>query len=461
MTLPPNLLHAIAHLGGGRVVLVIGAGASVELPTNLPASRECSVEAHRSLVADGVIADGDCQDSEDLSCVADAVLDVTGKQGELVERLPLEKFRHAEPNQGHLIAAALLRERAVGCVMTLNFDLAMSAALTAVGAREDVGVVSGPNEHHRLAGVNLIYLHRNVVADPESLILRTAELENEWRNRWEEVIAHRVIGGPVTVFAGLGTPAGVLVETTVRIRQAIPHAAHIYQVDPADRGQSAFFARLDLPDDAYLQMGWCAFMEELATRVVEEHRAELYRACQALISDEGWNDPDPAVLCGRLAALGLLGLGRVRARWILDTTVYVPRHLVTVDWIGDLLLAIGVIEQSTGAHAVFEEDGVVELRRDDQTLSSLIVASGKGVRRWLALEAEIGQHSFRRRNRSRQPRFALVGAVQGVRPDQIAPPSNIALGDERESILSGGGVSQLVSVEELRASPDLARRLVA
>lgn len=461
MTLPSDLLHAVAHSGGGRVVLVIGAGASFELPTRVPLSRECSVEVHRKLVEDGVLADADCHDTEDLSCVADTVSSVTGGQRELVERLPLDKFRNAEPNQGHLIAAALLRERAVACVMTLNFDLGMSTALTQVGAREDVGVVSGPNEHHRLAGVNLIYLHRNVNAAPESWILRADALENEWRDQWEDVIAHRVIGGPVTVFAGLGTPAGVLVETTVRIRRAIPDGARVFQVDPDEREQSAFFIRLDLPDEAYLRMGWCDFMSQLGARVVEEHRAELYSACQQLIATEGWNDDDPAGLCQRLADLGLLGLGRLRARWILDTSSYAPRDLVTVDWIADLLLAVGLIEQSAGAHSVFEEDGVVELRRDDRVLGSVILASGKGVRRWLALEVEIGQHSYRRRMRNPQPHFALVGAIQGERPEQIAPPSNVAVGDEPGSIVSGDNAFQLISVEELRAAPALAERMVA
>lgn len=193
MTLPADLLHAVAHDGGGRVVLVVGAGASFEPPTGLPLSRPISVEAHRQLVADGVLSEGQCTDPENLSCLADAVVDATGDQSALVERLPILSFRAAEPNEGYLIAAALLREQAVACVMTLNFDLGMSAALTRLGAHDDVGVVSGPEEHHRLGTVNLIYLHRNVNANPEAWILRTSALADDWRDRWEAVIAHRVI----------------------------------------------------------------------------------------------------------------------------------------------------------------------------------------------------------------------------------------------------------------------------
>ena len=40
MSLPPDLLNAISKSEGGQVVLIVGAGCSKELPTNLPLSRE-------------------------------------------------------------------------------------------------------------------------------------------------------------------------------------------------------------------------------------------------------------------------------------------------------------------------------------------------------------------------------------------------------------------------------------
>ncbi len=67
MPLPAVLLGAIAHEEGGRVVLVIGAGCSIEAPTDLPLARTCAEEAHRRLVADGVIGADDCPHPEDLS----------------------------------------------------------------------------------------------------------------------------------------------------------------------------------------------------------------------------------------------------------------------------------------------------------------------------------------------------------------------------------------------------------
>ncbi len=460
MTLPPELLHAIAHEGGGKVVLVLGAGASFETPTGLPLSRDCSVEANRRLVADGVLAADACADPEDLSSLADAVFAATGNQAALVERLPISAFRSAEPNEGYLIAACLLREQAVTCVMTLNFDLGMSAALTQLGAT-DVSVVCGPDEHHRLGTLNVIYLHRNVNAPAEAWILRTAALDTEWRDRWEQVVVQRVVGSPVTVFAGLGTPAAVLVKTATRVRNALPDATDVYLVDPGEREQSVFFEKLALADDAYLQIGWCDFARALAERVLEEHRAELEQACRALITSESWLDDDPAELCRRVAGLGLVGLGELRARWTLDPAPYTPRRSMNTGWLADLLLAIGVLEGAADARAVFDRDGVVELRRDDRHLASMIVASGRGTKRWLALEAEIGQHAHRVRPREQPPRFALVSGVVGERPAAVAPPANIATGDEEATIIGTIGAPELVSAEELRATPGIALRMAA
>jgi len=89
-----------------------------------------------------------------------------------------------------------LRERAVGAVMTLNFDLAMSHALAQLGAGDDVGTVRGPAD---LAGqrlVNLVYLHRNVDADPEQWVLRSAVLAGDWKGQWEELITTTVLASP-------------------------------------------------------------------------------------------------------------------------------------------------------------------------------------------------------------------------------------------------------------------------
>ena len=73
MTLPSGLLAAISNAGGGQVALVIGAECSIEAPTSLPLAGQCSEDAHRKLVDNEVLDDGDCAEPWDLSALADLV----------------------------------------------------------------------------------------------------------------------------------------------------------------------------------------------------------------------------------------------------------------------------------------------------------------------------------------------------------------------------------------------------
>jgi hypothetical protein len=240
--LPTPLLTAISADHGGQVVLVLGAGCSKESPTSLPLARECAEEAHRRLVADGVLAAGDCTDPTDLSLLAERVFEKTGSQAALVERMSPMKFRQALVNEGYRMTAALLREHAIAAVLTLNFDLAIFHAISSVGGATDVAVILGPEDHAHLQLINVVYIHRSAKADPDQWILRTSEIEEGWHGRWEQVVAQRFLANPVTVFVGLGSPARVLIETAGLIRHAIPEGANIYQVDVVNRIDSAFFA---------------------------------------------------------------------------------------------------------------------------------------------------------------------------------------------------------------------------
>jgi hypothetical protein len=253
MPLPPTLLQAISAQNGGQVVLILGAGCSVEAPTSLPLSRECSREAYRKLVNDGILEENECANPDDLSALADTVWAKTGSQNELVTRLPKSDFLLAKPNEGYLLAAALVREQAIIAVLTLNFDLAATHALVEVGGRE-VTVLNGPGAG--MAGVtNLIYLHRNANSQHDEWILRTSALEAAWQGQWEEIIAQRVMAASVSVFAGLGSPAGVLVASVRRIRASnVNSTAYVVGRGPA--AQSRFLQQLGLPDEAYIQSPW-------------------------------------------------------------------------------------------------------------------------------------------------------------------------------------------------------------
>jgi len=258
MPLPADLLEAISSTGGGRVALVIGAGCSSEEPTGLPLSREVSREIHRMLVAGGILDHGECADPDDLSVVTDAVFNKTHSQREVVERfLGRYDLKVATSNRGYKIAAALLCEGVIATVVTLNFDLALSTALAELGAGGVVAVVERPEDLPRQRAINVYYLHRNAnAADPELWVLRTASLTTEWRDCWEAIIATRVLAAPVVVFAGLGTPVSVLVESTKLLRRALPDTTSLYQADPGEREHSRFAAELEIDAVNYIQLGW-------------------------------------------------------------------------------------------------------------------------------------------------------------------------------------------------------------
>lgn len=236
--LPPELLHAVAERAG-RIALVVGAGCSLEQPTGLELATKYSLDVHRQLVQDGLLIEGECEHPEDLSLLTSTVWERHGNQSLVVERLPRNELRQAQPNDGYLIAAALLREGAVSAVLSLNFDLAMTASLGRVSAKE-VDVVAGPAAIGQLGAATVIYLHRNVdELNADRWILRVEALEEEWQGGWEEIIAQRVMSCPVVVFAGLGSPAAVLTETVARVRKAVGAEHYAFVVDPAEETEYA------------------------------------------------------------------------------------------------------------------------------------------------------------------------------------------------------------------------------
>lgn len=209
--------------------------------------------------------------------------------------------------------------------MTLNFDVAASSALASLGAGAVVSTVRGPDDYQRLGARNLVYLHRDINSAPDDLILRADALDEAWRDHWEEVVARRVLAGPVTVFVGLGSPAAILIETTRRILDAVGRfGASAYVVGPDDRNESTFFAELGLDPDQYIQLGWGDFMGRLAARLAGEHLAKLVLSCDQLSDDRGLPREDVANVCERLSQLGLVRQGRLRAHWLLESRPYVP-----------------------------------------------------------------------------------------------------------------------------------------
>jgi hypothetical protein len=347
-------------------------------------------------------------------------------------------------------------------VVTLNFDLALSNGLTDVGPTE-VAIISGPHDHSRLATTNAVYLHGNVESDPESWILRTATLVVNPTSDWIRMIVARVCSGPVTVFVGLGNPAGVFVES-VRIIATMVRAvpgARLYQVGPGHFGSSPFTAVLEATQNEYIRMEWGEFMGALAARLVLEQRRELHEVCNRLTDANGWPPENSLDLCERITRLGLLRFGVLRARWLLDSRGYKPWRQTEKDWVADVILVIGLIERTTGVQAQFEETGVVRFCRGSATVVVAIVAHGRGSERWLSLEQRI--HRLRRNLSylSPGPQIGLVGGIAGGPQHASAPPVDIVTGGEPDSIVTIEREFLIVTTDEIRADPQIWIRMTS
>lgn len=455
--LPSELLRAISRPGGGNVVFVLGAGCSVESPTNLKTARSLAADCHRQLVLNGVLEDGEVEDPWDLSAVADAVFQKMQSQREVVLQFPPDDFRVAQPNSGYLAMAALLLEGAIADVMTLNFDRAAITALAQLGAGSDVTTLRGPTDHSQLGQRNLIYLHGDIESDADEIILREAQLDG-WKGRWQEVVATRVLASPVVVFVGVGTASSLLVETTTRIHGALNTGARAYITDPLPHEDSGLAEALDVPKANYLCMAWGELMDALGERVLEEHRTAIRKACDAVMSERGGDEEDVEDLCARLAALGLLALGRLRAAWMLDDRSYLAfGSMGSPRYFANLVVGIGMLERVSDCVAEFSDEGVVEFRKGSRVTSTLVGFGGGALNR-AAVEVKLRRRSDAMKHVPSQPSIGLIAAVEPS-ATSIATPSDIAIGDQHDDLVRGPAAFRVVGFEELRGNTALVREI--
>jgi len=461
MILPAELLQAVSASGGGKIALVVGAGCSFEAPTAIPLAEICSQECHDRLVANGVLLKGDCAIPSNLSSLADAVVEKTGKQRPLVEQLLQHyELKAASPNEGHLLAAALLREGAIASVVTLNFDLALSTAIGQLGVGDAVGIIDGPDDLQNQKGINLYYLHRNAnEADLEAWILRSDAIKSEWKGKWQDVVAARVLAAPIVVFVGLGSPAHVLIESTKLIQKAIPDGSKAFQVDPGRPEESEFFKELALDPAAFVQGTWCDFMTALSDRLVVEHAAHLKAAADTIAQRDGLPLENLTALLNRLKDVGLLNVGRLRASWLLQDKDYFPEDSLSRELIADLLLAISYIARKTDTTALLFGNGIVEFKRGDRTVAAHLLASGCGSRSRTTVETMLLSRRSRFRELSSQPSGAIIAGTRDTGAVPITPPTSVLIGDTPKSIVFGSSTLPVFSVEFLRTNPSRCKEV--
>lgn len=483
--LPPDLRSDLTDPQGRKVTLVIGAGCSFESPTNLPLSKDVSRNAHQQLLDDDVLQEP-CENPEDLSEVADAVFEARGEQKPLVDRMGIHRFTGVDPNSGHKIAAALLREGCIASVITLNYDDAMTQAMGYVGGREEINEIGDPRAHNEMGPTNLVYLHRKADAHPEDLVMRTEVLETEWEENWEEMIVQSQLIRPSSVFAGLGSPAAVLTESIQRLRGAEGTDPTFYQVDSADyewendageTERSPFTEALDIPEDQYIQMGWCDFMKAVGERVRKQQLHDLCEACVEVASEEEqelfetFDDDTQDELRNRIRSLldpdshpyRFLEMGELRARWFLETGKNYACHFRedVPTWIAQLLLAVDyILRRYEFEDVVFlPRDGCVKFRHSDgrEIISHLV--HGRSQMSWEKLQHQLPSKTSIRRERTTQPTCILAEGLRGSpkdysTPQDIIEPETDVEGEEETSILESNPSMTRVEAYHLHQKTD-------
>lgn len=452
LSLPGDLLQAAAQCTG-RITIVVGAGCSLESPTRLKLGWEYSQRAFDQLVADNELGADECPNPTDLSALASAVMARHETQQPLVSRFPLDDFRFAKANSGYLLAAALMAEGAVAYVATLNFDLALSNAITEI--RPDaVKEVAGPETLWNFGSQAIIYLHRNVnEPNTDRWILRSEAIQTEWETGWEAVVAGRLAASPVVVFAGLGSPAAALTETLKRVRALVPDATHAFVVDPAE--STPFSEALNLDEANHIRAGWGDFMAALAKRVVVEFVLRLRDSCVEVAKEHGCSELDEGLdrVLDELPALGLLDLGSVRSKWLGKESAYERDDPANRPHLADLSLGVAQLAQPEGTDVMVHRSGVVTVKRGDRPARSIFPISGCGQHHWATLDPFLSSCAT---DVVPAPDVVLAAAFRGTRQDKLAPPIDITGEVSSESVAGAGPVPMLIDLDELRADPDLA-----
>ncbi len=468
MSIPSELLRAVCDPSGGKIVLVTGAGVSVEPPTEIPVASRCSEEAHRQLVLDGIIEEGACPDPKDLSVLADVVMRTTNSQRELAIRLPHEAMRNASPNEGHLIAIALMVEGAVSNIVTLNYDLAFSHAISELQVKNGIADIRGPENHAQLGQKNLIYLHRSADSDMETWVLTTYSLEEQWKDKWEELMIRFATASPVIIFAGLGSSCGVLRYSSKKLRDAIGERSRAFLVTRSNPAGSRFAFEIQIQSQDCIQCGWVDFMRTLAQRFLENVAIRINSTATQLSTLGGWLDStgspreDIAQVLQRAKAMGLLAFSVIRARWQLRNDAYRPIDQREVDSLADVFVAIRLIETVANAHAQFLDCGRVRFTTVAGKAVDITIVCGNGTLRWGSVEPEIKKHErYLRRPRPSSPAGRILALqIIGTRTTAIAPPPTIIDARPNGDLVIGGESIQLWGADQIRENPLLVGDLL-
>lgn len=395
-------------------------------PTNKLLASEYARNAYHRLVELNVIEEGCCNPG-DLGALADAVFQSKGSQEPLVNILR-PQLDQAPPNAGHKIVAALMAERIVSLVLTVNFDRALDYAIVSV-APGAATISHSIADHAGRGRYGLIYLHSDVEAPADAWILRTSQIDGEWRESWQQHVVTELAQIPHVLFAGVGSPTPVITETLSLVRGAIPQGVTTYQVDAVERERNGIAQALNIPDGNYVQSRWATFMERVGIFAAKEFTRKISERYPHFCEENGLDADDPVHVLQSLPE-GILEFGQLLAAWFLDCNDYKPFSTTDINLIVDIIRGISVVVGLLHADECVSDGTSVEIRKAGKSAGRVFSCSGSGTMYWAKAEAEmrLRLQTFRRRDKITPAIFITTG-VQGMGAETPVPESLVPTRD--------------------------------
>ncbi len=457
VTVPAPLVAAVAQPGTGQIAIVLGAGCSMDAPTNLASASDYAKRAYRDLVEQRIIVDG-CCDREDLGALADAVFAITGSQEALVDILR-RQLANASPNDGHKIAASLLAEGIVGLILTLNFDRALDTAISDIATEAYVAIIHGVEDLRARTRQGLVYLHGNVESPDSRWILRTAQIDANWEDTWQEYILTDFALTPNVIFAGLGSPTPVISETVLKVRGVLVPPRNVFQVDALDRGDNRLADALEIPLGDYIRSCWTGFMGALGGSASRGFLNAISDRHPTFCEENRLHREDITLVMESLP-MDILILGKLRAAWFMSKAEYKTFINTMLDHLVDIVRALAIALRIVQANeCVVVEDGM-EFRKDGKPLFRVFSCSGAGSMFWARAEAEIRSRlrKFRRIDKTTPVVYLTTAVLDMDKPTSV--PESIVPKPEQKEVTASPPDFACFSPSALLAGPDALRQMV-
>ena len=187
--LPGELVSAHAD---GRLVLFVGAGASVAVPSGLPTFRDLA----RRIADDSqrLYTEDDLEHADRLLGEIDGDVDVHLRVRDLIGGA------ESQPNELHGAIVGLTTASPTPRIVTTNYDRHLSTLLPS-GIDEFEAPALPPGNDFR----GLVYLHGSVRQDPRRLVVTKADFGRAYiSDGWAAPFLGRLFGDLVTLFIGYG-----------------------------------------------------------------------------------------------------------------------------------------------------------------------------------------------------------------------------------------------------------------